>query len=695
MSAEPAHNQTASFPSTDGGASATRVASSSGYISLSDLVSAFAGRSSGARRKSANRWWHGLPPERRDRAGGLLCVDRAARLPNGLTVEAHLRGGRAEQLAGFPLPSGHEQWSDKDRRRCMDSNALLDLWEQHQRPGVKVVQAFAAFAADSAERIAELGFKRLSLRTLQRIADRCGRGPQRTASAAFDGNVRRRCRGTVRAECDPDAWDFFKSLWLKPQRRSVALCHEITKVKAEKTGWDWPALRTIQQRVATDLPPFLADRYRLGELAWSRKHAPRIERDLSAIRPNHCWIGDHARFDFLVIHNGKPVRPWLTAWEDQRSRIIVGWQITLGPDSDTILAAFRNAAVERGVPNQVIIDNGRDYKQKHLSGGRRGKPRLNEDYARSVFGRLDIHVTFCEPFNPGSKAIESFFNGMHERFDKLFDSYCGGSPDKRPEDLYKRLRADDVELPTLDELVERYTAWLDAYHRRPHSGDGMDGLCPFDAFERFDPVAKRTAPRETLDLLLRKTVEVAVTRRGVRHDKAQYGIGNVKLLPLHGRKVLLRLDPNSADRVEVCDLAGKHITWARNDRLRGLKPLDIKRGKRRQKRARQLASAAAPAFRESRKSVVEHAIAAQAEHNQQLRQAVGAETTPAQRDLALIPNAPAVTLPPERAEPVPVDWGTDDDADNHGSSIALDWDANDSPDETVGDLLSRLEFDDE
>lgn len=704
MSAEPAHNLTASFPSAgEGVASEECVTSSPGFIPLTDLLPAFAGCSPEARRKSAERWCHTLSGAQRRRHGGRLAVYSGARLPDGLTVEAYLRGGRVDQLAGFPPPPGHERWSDKDRQRFLNSHELLKLFDDCKcgtaAPAVNDIQAFALFQARLGERAAELGFKRLSLRTLRRIRRRL----DPNAGDAFDGNVRRSRRGEIRRECDPDAWDFFKSLWLTPQRRKVTLCWEITKVEAEKHGWSWPALRTIQKRVEDDLPPFFADRYRLGELAWSRKHAPRIERDLSAIRPNHCWIGDHAQFDFLILHDGKPVRPWLTAWEDQRSRVIVGWQITLGPDSDTILAAFRDAAVERGVPNQVIIDNGKDYKQKHLSGGRRGKPRLNEDYARSVFGRLDIHVTFCEKFNPGSKAIESFFNGMHERFDKLFDSYCGGSPDKRPEELYKRLRADEVALPTLSELVEFFIAWLDAYHRRPHSGDGMEGLCPFDAFERFDPIAKRTAPRETLDLLLRKAVKVTVTRKGVRHNNVPFGQGNRKLLTMHGKKVLLRLDPDSADRVEVCDLDGRRLTWARNDRLRGVKPLDIKRGKRRQKRARQLAAAAAPAFRDARKSVIEHAIAAQAEHNQQLRQAAGAETAPAQRGLALIQSAALVVAPPdltdvdEPGEPAALDWAEPEYTDDVGARIELDWkNADDQPREgTVGDLLGQLEFDDD
>jgi hypothetical protein len=40
---------------------------------------------------------------------------------------------------------------------------------------------------------------------------------------------------------------------------------------------------------------------------------------------------DHHRCDVWVRHAGKHVRPWLTCWEDVRSRKIVGWAVQAGP----------------------------------------------------------------------------------------------------------------------------------------------------------------------------------------------------------------------------------------------------------------------------------------------------------------------------------------------------------------------------
>ncbi len=619
----------------------------------------------------------------------------------GRPAAAWLAGPRRPTTRGHPLPPGHTHWSDADRRRFLDTCALLDAYDRwRSRAGLDPPTDFGACRA------ADVFPAFLRLSPSLSVSDwaaarglRCD--PRRLRDyrrrLSRDGNVDRRGRpkGDTVTTCSPEAWESFKSFWLTPQQRSVALCWELAAREARQHGWAWPTLRTIQARVRAELPPFHADYYRLGPLAWSRKHQPRIQRDLSSVRPNQTWVGDHCKFDFLALHDGKPIRPWVTAWQDQRSRMITGWQITAGPDSDTILAAFKAGVVAHGAPDHIIIDNGKDYRAKGFSGGRRGKPRLDEDRTTSVCGQLGIRITFCEPFNPGSKCIESWFDTLHERFDKLFDSYCGRAPDARPEDLYARLRKDDVELPTLAEVSAQFVQFLDAFHRRPHSGDGMQGLCPLDVFTKCDPLPKRTAPRNLLDELLKRTVQVKVSRHGVRHNKVYYGQGELALRPLHGRAVLLAIDPEHADYVDVRELNGRPICRAYQQRLRGLTQADLKEAKHRQKHARRLAQSVGSAYRTAAKSVVELALEAQAEQAGQLRQAVGAEgqlildSGPADRPFSLLTGV---------ADYADYDGGDEPGAtEGDDAPLKLDFGApdEDPPDGCVGDLLSQLEFDDE
>ena len=65
---------------------------------------------------------------------------------------------------------------------------------------------------------------------------------------------------------------------------------------------------------------------------------------------------------------GQRCRPWLTAWQDVRSRKIVAWAIySHAPNSDPILSTFRQAVLQQGAPVSVIIDNG----VGHCSGQKR------------------------------------------------------------------------------------------------------------------------------------------------------------------------------------------------------------------------------------------------------------------------------------------------------------------------------------
>lgn len=413
----------------------------------------------------------------------------------------------------------------------------------------------------------------------------------------------------------PEAWARFRFLYLTPAQPAVTHCHQIVCAEALQKGWTWPEnVRTVQLWVEKELPPAIADLHRKGQKKWARDHAPRIQRDYSQYRPMQLLVADHHEFDFLVLWRGKPVRPWLTAWMDMRSRYVVGWEISAAPNSDTIFLAFRNAVKGYGAPLEILIDNGKDFCAKGLAGKRRRKPKLDADFTESIMERLGIQVHWARPFNPQAKPIERFFETVCEGFSKRQPSYCGNSPENRPETLYRDLRAGNVEVPALEEVRAAFGRWLkDAYHFRPHSGDGMNGRTPADVFSE-DPIALRTAPAEILDLMLMRTRRAKVTRHGVRHNGAYYGQGNLEIFKLHGKEVLLRSDPADAASLVVCDLQGNPLTVVYNQRLRGLNQDDIRAGEKRRKQCKKLAKAAMPAMRDAQKSSVDHAIAMQAEY---------------------------------------------------------------------------------
>jgi putative transposase len=442
-------------------------------------------------------------------------------------------------------------------------------------------------------------------------------------------------------ECHPDAWSFCLNLYLSPKRLSLKYCWELTDAEAKRNGWCWPSEDVVRRRLRAEVPQSSIDYHRLGERRWAARHAPRVQRDYSVFRPNQVWVGDHHEFDCMVEHDGRPIRPWLTAWMDMRSRLLVGWRVAPSPNSDTILLAFRAGVAEYGAPLELTIDNGKDYRVWTFAGGRkRCKASLDAARVRSLCARLEIEPHFTHVYSPQSKPIESFFRTLCGRYAKLFDSYVGGSPDSRPEHVYRDLREGRLDLPTLETFAKVFARWVEEnYHRKPHTGDGMDGRSPREVFETCDPIPKRTAPPEILNLLLTARVPAKVGKHGVRYQGVYYGQASPSVRALVGRTVELGIDPADRSKVEIFGVDGRHITTAYEQRLRGSDADDVREAHRRQRAAKRMCKKALPALRDARKPTVQHLIEIQGERLRAEAKATGTDDAVAPRPVTLLPGA--------------------------------------------------------
>ena len=407
-------------------------------------------------------------------------------------------------------------------------------------------------------------------------------------------------RRSTALRCQPGevseaAWERFKELWLTTQQRTVKLCWDIVRSEARKAGWTWPALRTIQRKVTQELPPVKADYFRLGEREWHRLWGPKMRRDYDMYRSNQLWVGDFHECDvFCRVSQTDPriTRPLMVAWLDLRSRIIPAFRIVPRENQDAVLLSFRDGVKQWGPPAEVCIDNGKPYRARGFSGGRPGRLIEDEDYVRSVLGHLEVGVHFSLPYNPDSKPIERWFRTFEEQFGATFGSYCGGD-NKSPcfKEAHKFAKQHPEKCPTLAEFAEAVAHWLETYHKTPHTGEGMKGITPLQAFYRFDPIPRLEMPEGVIDLaLMRTTRPVKVTSYGVRHNGIEYGQSDGRLFALQGQQVILRVDSHEAGYVIVCDLQGKPICKAINNALMctGTTQENVADGMRRRNQTRKL-----------------------------------------------------------------------------------------------------------
>src|SRR5690606_19631211 len=143
--------------------------------------------------------------------------------------------------------------------------------------------------------------------------------------------------------------------------------------------------------------------------------------------------------------------------------------------------AFMNP--ERGVPDIIKLDNGREYTSYAFAGRghRKASHKLvhDEAYIRSLVAHLQLTVIFTTPEHPQGKGeVERSFRTVHEEFCKSFLSYLGNRPEHRPENA-EAIRKDKSKLLTLPEVHKWVSEYIvNVHNERPHQGRDMNGLSP-------------------------------------------------------------------------------------------------------------------------------------------------------------------------------------------------------------------------
>ena len=251
-----------------------------------------------------------------------------------------------------------------------------------------------------------------------------------------------------------------------------------------------PNHRKTINRLLRHIPPQMIVYARKGYREW------RAQYGLFAVRErpllvNESWQGDHHKFDLFVritIHKESgsktyekeiAVRPTLTAWMDSATGCIVGWVISVMPNSDTIAEAFCRAAVLspgspfRGLPQSVIVDCGKDYMSSLLEDMPENlsvppDTMLNRRFSgMGLLPALGVNVHHALPYHPQSKPIERCFGILEEKWISKLPGWCHNSIVERPDNFQKKLTTllSDKKLLTLEEFASFFqNTILPEYH---------------------------------------------------------------------------------------------------------------------------------------------------------------------------------------------------------------------------------------
>jgi len=315
----------------------------------------------------------------------------------------------------------------------------------------------------------------------------------------------------------------------------------------------------------------------MGEKAYHDRFDPYITRDYTLFRPMEWGVGDHHLFDFVIKHKGRIFRPWLTAFIDMRSRKITGWHIDIVPNTLTILRALSMSVENCGTFDNLLIDNGKDFRSHWFAGSawKNRKMKLDKETCDLVEGVLHDCGTiahFCLPYRGQSKPIERFFRTVIELFSKRMPTYVGSNTADRPDETHLYWGSingrDKIEVTlTLEDVRRQFKELADWFNSCwNHSGNGMDNKTPDRVYE------ENRGPRKEISEEMRRYIftrreKRTVQKNGVTIDGIEYY--NPQMVQCIGSQIEVRRDIDKIGTVSLYSLPDRiYLFDAESDYLK-------------------------------------------------------------------------------------------------------------------------------
>ncbi len=393
---------------------------------------------------------------------------------------------------------------------------------------------------------------------------------------------------------DAAAVDHFRKRYLGTQQ-TKAECWRATRDEADEQGWRWTSYSNLLNYFGKFVTEDDEAKHRTPTMHRNR-FAPYMQIDPESQEVGVVWLGDHSQMDFWVRFKGQIIRPWVTVWIDWRSRRICGWVMSDSPNGSTIMSSFRAGLVDpvnRGGPAIVYIDNGKDYDSWFLQGEtkrqRRNRMRGVETVLphheqpiqglkgitpgdKGLFGLMSVECAHTNPYAARSKGrCERWFGTMHSQFCKSWPSYCGRSPENKPDDVDQWMQEKGNLVPTFEEARTAFALFVQGYNASTeHNKEDMAGMSPDQMYAERCTIERRLVDPVILDMLLQKWMKtVTVNRNGITiypfgrqmvYGQRDRWLDQYKALKLKDRPELrVSYDPDAMEHLRVWTIDWKFL----------------------------------------------------------------------------------------------------------------------------------------
>lgn len=216
------------------------------------------------------------------------------------------------------------------------------------------------------------------------------------------------------------------------------------------------------------------------------------------------WMSDVMHGVSVGDGQGRRRKTYLIAFLDDATRVIPYAAFAFSENTATFLPVFKQALIRRGQPARLYVDNGSNYRSRHLA---------------LVCAKLGVALIHSRPHQPqGRGKIERWFRTVRAQ-------------------LLTRLSDDDTA--SLEALNRRLWAFVEGeYHHTPHRG--LDGKTPLEQWALVGDQVRFLEPALDLDELF-----LFEAKRRVMNDRTVSLNGRVYEADavLVGETVTLRYDP--------------------------------------------------------------------------------------------------------------------------------------------------------
>ncbi|MDQ1847693.1 transposase domain-containing protein [Gemmobacter fulvus] len=362
-----------------------------------------------------------------------------------------------------------------------------------------------------------------------------------------------RHRATVRSrceDCDPEFFAVLKSDFLRLAQPSFSSCYRRTLRIAAKEGWATLPERTMRRRLDAAVSHVTQVLCRKGIDAVKRLYPPQV-RDKSALHALEAVNADFHKFDVFVRWPKMPGqtepayvgRPQMVAFQDIHSGRILAWRVDQTPNSTAVLLAAGDMIEDWGIPQHVLMDNGREFAAKSITGGAatRYRFKVKDDDIPGLFTALGCEIHWATPYSGQSKPIERAFRDMCDSIakDPRFDgAWTGNKPEAKPEDYGSRAIELEDFLRVVGEGIEEHNIRTG---RRSEVAFGRSFAEVFDESYAKAPIRKATEAQRRLWLMGAEGLRAHSKTGEVAFQGNRYWGEWMK--DVSGERVIIRFDP--------------------------------------------------------------------------------------------------------------------------------------------------------